>query len=299
MKALYKIYLLCICTVFAMKLEAQKAHISVDTTSAMIGEPIVLDIKLTSKNECNWPGWENGLSGFEVLEAGELKTKKLADEIIYMQSLRLTRFDTGVFKLGPLGFLSGTDSLFSKAIKVHYKTIQLESNEIYDIQDPIDEPFTLIEFVKEILIAFGVLVFIVLTLYFIFKSKNKPKEVQVPKRKKEEVHVWALAALQELKAQELWQKGEVKAYYVRLTDIFREYIEARYKISALESTTDEIIRDLKNKEIDQALISLMEEMLRVADMVKFAKSTPLGVENDKYLDDTTDFVERTKTNSNN
>ena len=299
MKVLYKIYLLCICVVFVTRSQAQQANISVDTTSAMIGEPIVLDIKVSSKSELNWPGWEKGVSGFEVLEVGELKSKKSGDEIVYMQSLRLTQFDVGSFKLGPIGFLSGSDSIFTKAIKIDYSTVKLESEEIYDIQDPVEEPFTIDEFVKEILIAFGILIFIVLAFYFIFKRKKKPQKIVEPKRKKQEVHIWALAALKELKSQELWQKGEVKAYYVRLTDIFREYTEARYGILALESTTDEIINDLKQKAVDSALIIQMEEILRVADMVKFAKSTPLGMENDKYLNDIIDFVERTKTTSNN
>ena len=149
MKVLYKIYLLCICVVFVTRSQAQQANISVDTTSAMIGEPIVLDIKVSSKSELNWPGWEKGVSGFEVLEVGELKSKKSGDEIVYMQSLRLTQFDVGSFKLGPIGFLSGSDSIFTKAIKIDYSTVKLESEEIYDIQDPVNEPFTIGEFVKE------------------------------------------------------------------------------------------------------------------------------------------------------
>jgi len=43
----------------------------------------------------------------------------------------------------------------------------------------------------------------------------------------------------------LWQKGEIKLYYVELTDIAREYIEEIIEIPAKEFTTSELIVALR------------------------------------------------------
>lgn len=294
MKGLYKIYLFCICMLALFQVQAQQAFISVDTTSAMVGEPILLQLKVSSGSELNWPGWEKGISGFEVLEAGELQSNKANGAITYMQSLRLTRFDTGTFHLGPVGFLVGQDSLFSQVIDIHYSTIETKEDEMHDIKAPIAEPYTLEEFLMEIIIGCVLIILIVLAVYFIVRAKKKKGEKAAPVRKRQAVHILAMKALKELKAQELWQKGEMKAYYVRLTDILRAYIEERYNIKALESTTDEIVEGLKSKSVDKVLVERMEEILKIADMVKFAKSNPVGIDNDKCLADIMVFVDQTK-----
>lgn len=294
MKVLYKIYLLCICFAFVLYAQAQRVDISVDTTSAMVGEPIELNIKVSGQNEFNWPGWENGIHGFEVLEAGDLQTRKAGDAITYMQSLRLTRFDTGTFKLGPIGFLVGNDSLFSQAIKIKYQTIETKLDEIHDIKERVDDPYTIDEFIVELTILFALVVLIVLGVYFIV-SKKKPKAKKInTKQKMEALHIVAMKALEELRAKKLWQNGELKAYYVRLTDILRTYIEERYKIPALESTTDEILLGLQSIDTDKESLDKLEEILRVADMVKFAKSHPVDVDHDQFLTDVMEYVDKTK-----
>lgn len=57
-------------------------------------------------------------------------------------------------------------------------------------------------------------------------------------------HELALQKLVALQQQKLWQKGDVKPYQSELTFIIREYLENRFNIQALESTTDEIVQNL-------------------------------------------------------
>ena len=94
----------------------------------------------------------------------------------------------------------------------------------------------------------------------------------------------ATSLLNSLEKKELWQKGEIKAYYSELTDIARTYIEEAIEIPAMESTTSELIEGLrkaslkKNMKLSQETIENLERVLKQADLVKFAKSKPLDFE---------------------
>jgi hypothetical protein len=94
----------------------------------------------------------------------------------------------------------------------------------------------------------------------------------------------AIEKLQELDTKLLWQNNEIKKYYSELTEIVRAYIEKELKIPALEITTHELVDILsafnKAKTIDASkeTIKKLNALLQEADLVKFAKSTPLSHE---------------------
>jgi hypothetical protein len=117
---------------------------------------------------------------------------------------------------------------------------------------------------------------------------DAPAEVLVP------AHIKALAALDNLKNKELWQQGQIKEYQSELTFILRSYLEDRFEIDALEKTTREIKLDLKDANLTSDQISLMSNVLQVADLVKFAKAIP-GVElHSSFMQDALRFVNETK-----
>ena len=107
-------------------------------------------------------------------------------------------------------------------------------------------------------------------------------------------HEIALNKLKALSEKELWQKGMLKEYQSELTYIVREYLEKRYDIHALESTTAEIIRELKNEDISEDHKTQLSDMFRMADMVKFAKATPSLDIQSKLLNEAESFVSNTK-----
>ena len=97
-----------------------------------------------------------------------------------------------------------------------------------------------------------------------------------------------------LKAEKLWQQGQVKTYQSRLTHIIREYLENRYNIPALESTTDEILHYLKKVDFDNQWKDKLQNILQIADLVKFAKAKPPVDFHDQVLKEAEDFVIATK-----
>jgi len=82
----------------------------------------------------------------------------------------------------------------------------------------------------------------------------------------------------------LWQNNEIKKYYSELTEIVRVFIEKELEIPALEITTHELVSLLsdynnpKNIKPAKETIRKLNALLQEADLVKFAKSTPLSHE---------------------
>lgn len=110
-------------------------------------------------------------------------------------------------------------------------------------------------------------------LYWYFAKKEEIIEVIEP-----EIilppHVIALQKLADLKKAELWQNGDVKEYQTRLTYTLREYLENRYNMQALESTTAQINEELRKSDVAENWRSKLRDLLQMADLVKFAKAEP-------------------------
>ena len=84
----------------------------------------------------------------------------------------------------------------------------------------------------------------------------------------------ARLALERLAAECLWEGGEHAAYYLRLTDILRTYLEARYDEPATAMTSVEVARLMKSKLPDLKATAVVRELLNRADLVKFARIKP-------------------------
>jgi hypothetical protein len=128
-----------------------------------------------------------------------------------------------------------------------------------------------------------------LLIYFIFQKVKKPEKAEkiIPQRPAHEI---ALEALQNLSDEKLWQNGYNKEYHSRLSDIIREFISNKWSLHAMELTTDEILmlNPIKNQSPQQ--FEHLKKMLQLADLVKFAKADPLGIENENSFDIAIDFV---------
>jgi len=90
----------------------------------------------------------------------------------------------------------------------------------------------------------------------------------------------ALIILEEKK---LWQKGEIKQYHTEITYIIRKYLEDEFSFNALEKTSEEIIDILRNYNSPIDVLNNLKEFFANADMVKFAKFSPMPAINEKML----------------
>ena len=151
------------------------------------------------------------------------------------------------------------------------------------------------DFLPYLYIFFGIVIFII-SIYLIVKLlKPKPKgfnvekiEVIIP------AHEKAHKDLSILKEKELWQNGETKAYHSELTRIMRQYIEDRYEIQALEMTSNQLRKELSVQNIDAGIVKRFDDILQIADIVKFAKGDAGPEINVKFMDESFRIVEETK-----
>ncbi len=103
-----------------------------------------------------------------------------------------------------------------------------------------------------------------------------------------------LKKLKTLEQQKLWQNNQIKEYYLEISEILRTYLEGRYQVNAMESTTDEIIEDLNNTDVNKNLNSKLKDVLQQCDLAKFAKFKPSPEENTRLMKSAQDFVLHTK-----
>ena len=100
--------------------------------------------------------------------------------------------------------------------------------------------------------------------------------------------------LDAIKEEKIWQSGRTKDYYSAITEVLKEYISRVFDIDSVEMTTYEILGGLKKPLKNEASTwKQLKDLLTLADLVKFAKWSPLPDENEKIVKEAIDFVNNT------
>lgn len=239
----------------------------------------------------------------EILDYQIADTIVLDDRRIQINhDYTITCFDSGFYYIPPAKFLvkteQGEGDLFSEPNYLKIQTFEIDTAQaIFDIKEPIELPYQFKEILPYLIGGFVAILLIAgIVLLIMYLTRKKKGEVLFEKQKPQEPpHVIALRELEKVKEEKLWQSNHVKEYYTRLTDVLRVYIEGRYRITAMEQTSFEIMEDMRRVERDsKAALDDLKMILSTADLVKFAKQKPLPNENDLCLVKARSFVEDTK-----
>jgi hypothetical protein len=177
--------------------------------------------------------------------------------------------------------------------KITPGSVLKEDQPLKDIHDikPIERFFIINPWYIVVPIV-GLIIIAALIFWLVKLMKKKPTE-EKPQIIKEP-HVLALEELAKLRFMSLTTAEEYKAYYTRLADILRTYLEGRFAIHAIEKTTEEINNELKQIQLNIQTAKLAIRVLKECDLVKFAKFVPLKEDADKCLNETLNFVLTTK-----
>lgn len=107
-------------------------------------------------------------------------------------------------------------------------------------------------------------------------------------------HEWALAELDALERDALPEAGQTHPFWVRLSDIVRQYVERRFDLRAPERTTPEFLDEARSSSaLAEDHRTLLAQFLRMADMVKFAGVRPAAGDCHSALDTARIFVRQT------
>nr|WP_314839628.1 hypothetical protein [uncultured Flavobacterium sp.] len=279
-KHLYLLLLLLSTAVFAQQ---KQVVTSIDTIKNKIGAEFKLSIKTTvdSSSRVIFPKSRN-FGALEVIQSYPVDTVKIDGRYELTKRYGLTQFDSGRYVIPRFKIFINNQAFLTDSLLVEVANVQVDTlkQKMYDIKDiaPAEETMgNWWKYVLAILLLAGIAVLI---YWFLKKRQEKKLQEEVFKTPIEK----ATTLLDTLERKELWQKGEVKAYYSELTDIARNYIEEAIEIPAMESTTSELIQGLraasvkKKMTLSQEIIENLERVLKQADLVKFAKSKPLDFE---------------------
>ena len=254
-------------------------EVFIDSTSIMIGEKIDYYIKIKSDTLVDIKFSEKPFFlPFEILEEYPLDTMESKLDYLFTKKYSLIHFDSGNYwlpnqKLFLNGSLKILDSILIKVGNVSVDTLK---QPLYDIK-PIEEvKKNYFDLIKWTLIIILISVFLIGLIYFLF-FKNK---IETNSLNSDPPFERAIKELKELESFVLKKDQDYKEYYSSLTGIVRRYLEEDAKVSALESTSDQLLLKLEILKTQGVLdlkiqtLNNLKNILKTADLVKFAKSIP-------------------------
>ena len=273
----------------SLSLRAQEPKISASTDSLQykVGQWIQLhiDADLPPGIDSLVLAATDSLGAFEILNVESTRPENGHQQ----WSLRLTMFDTGTVYIPPvpLVYRSHADTLLHVAtttpIPLSIVAIPFDpKGDIKDIKPPLNAPWKFEDFLP-FLIALLLIALGGIGYWYYRRWKKRREEGFVPEEPAIPPAEAALTALRILEEKRLWQQGRVKEFYSEVTEIVRRFLEDQHRVSALESTSDEIMAQLRSLPEARALISQFRSFFTTADLVKFAKYLPAPEEHEHEL----------------
>ena len=245
-----------ICLLPSLVLPAQKRHppavpapvlkATVDKQKILIGEPIhlMLEAAVQGNVPLIWPDLDS-LPHFEFVEKGKVDSTQGSDGRSYRQYMTVTSFDSGAYAIPRLAFIEGNKTYFTDSIQIEIGYTRIDpSKDYHDIKEIIEVPNPYAHWVVWIVAAVA-LICLALVIWLVRKKKILKKLTAVLQAPRLSPYEEALAELKDLEQAHLPEKGSVKVYYSRLTEIFRVYLLRRLHISSLAETSEELIRELR------------------------------------------------------
>ena len=306
MKKLCFILLFCIMSLLGERCVAQNVFLNRFATADTIavGQPFDYQLLLTVPKDyyVEWKQFGDTLSkSIDVLEASDVVTTPInnSDNVKMTQNLKLTSFDTGYVYVPPIEITYSTSikdsvrrTLYTGEYEIYVTTVAVDTTAAFrPIKDVMRQGIT----AKEALLWLSIVIILTGLAYLIYylSKHKKEKEVVVVEKKKPTIPaiVTARAKLAGMKENELWNSAKTKDYYTDLTDIAREYLEGQFQIDAVEMTTDEIMREVNELNLNDFTKSKLQNTLTTADFVKFAKANPTAEQNKQSFIDINSFVE--------
>ncbi|RKY91665.1 hypothetical protein DRQ15_04425 [candidate division KSB1 bacterium] len=290
---------------WALYAEGSKIAIesSVDRSKITIGDLIKYTVTVTRDEsvKVQLPGLAENLGGFEIRDYHVYEPQKQDGKLIDKVEYTISTFDIGEFEIPPLTIFytlpgdTTRQALRTEPIKIVVESVKpSEAGDIKDIKPQVEVPRNWRRII--LFASAGVLVVLLILGVIYYLKKRRAGEPLFPAKPEilRPPHEVAFEELEQLKNSDLLQKGEIKLYYIRISDIIRRYIEGRYQIPAIEMTTTDLLQNMHQAEIDEGHIQLVQQFLELCDLVKFAKYIPTDEENVAILQQAYTIVDQTK-----
>ncbi len=275
----------------------------VDKNKITIGDLIQYSIVVTRDEnvDVEMPDLGANLGAFEIRDYNDPDPEKRNGEIVQRREYSISTYDIGDYEIPPVTvrYSVGEDSVWKELttenIKITVESMKpSEAGDIRDIKPPLEIERDLMRIMR--FVAAGVIIVLIGILVFIYIKRRREGKSFIPYRDKPKrpPHEIALEELEQLLGGQLLEKGEIKPFYIRISEIIRRYIEGRFFIIAIEMTTTQLINNMNEAEIEKEDVQLVEDFLMQCDLVKFAKYIPTSEEHQKVIDQAFEVVNKTK-----
>lgn len=290
MKQLLYIWLLST----AVLVNAQQAVTTqVDRDSILMGEEVKLGLSIdaTPTDLVIFPE-QVKMGAMEVIESYPIDTIRENDKMRLFKEYGITQWDSGDYKVPQLTVIKNdkpylTDSLLIKVREVQVDTTKQKMfpiKEAMEIPDNRPTDWSWLWWLL-LLIPIGFVVFMLSRK----REKKTYEETLQP-------YEWTRYRLGKLDDLQLMEQRRAKEYYTELTYIIRKYIDSKVYGQTLESTTGQLLSELKvvmqerGMNITTTTENRLQEILERADLVKFAGIAPDAITAKEDRLHTTDII---------
>ena len=254
----------------------------VDITQPTLGDILTYSIKVNHDSDIVIHTPEYVIpEGFEKVGYGKKNPIKVNNQTAQEFWLKLRVDKTGLLTIPamPLGFDAPDQNnqivkgkIMTTEVNVDVQSLlQLEGN-VSDIKDIKPIVYIKAPWIHYIWKALGVLCFLALA-YFIWKNWQKKSDLKQEPLTLLTAEQKALKELRELESRQFMKLGRIRDHFFELSEIFRRYMENRYRFPAQEWTTEEIISHFKGfSGLNEKQKLQARNILTESDKVKFAKA---------------------------
>ena len=263
---------------------------TVDTTLIHVGDPVT--VRLSVDHAAGWTvQWADSfeVAPFEVLrvDRADPVAAEAGDGMRSEATLVVTSFELGELELPaiavPVMAPDGTTrTLLTDPFRIGVESVGLdESGDLRDIRGPLSLARRWWGVVLWVALA---AVMVAGVAYYLHRQRRAEPESRpaVPRAPPRPFHELALEALRALEKSSLLERGQVKEYHVRISEIIRRYIEGQLEVPALELTTHEVADGMRRAALGAPTADAFRSFLERCDLVKFAKLRP-GPEDSREL----------------
>ncbi len=249
-----------------------------------LAEPFTLRFELTLPADYSVKPDTSAFSNdvFELLKIKKISSKPAGTLKTETFDLDISAFNIGVSTFPEISWLLTKGTELTEAKSVPFALEILPVFEAKQVQGDIRDIHPIFKFIPWLWLLTGLLA-AALAAWFIHQrnkarsgmaaSDPEASDLRSPYQK-------AADALAELSASDIWEHGLIKEFYSRLSDIFRNYLDAQFGIKAELMTTNDITRELRRTGADIKTVITTRELLENTDLVKFAKFKPGEKERD-------------------
>lgn len=272
-----------------------QANIFLDSTNFLLGDHVSMQVVVNAPvgNTVLFPNIKELLEGekLELVDQKETEVIQGDENNTFKKIIIFTAWEPGTYFVPAMSFSyqKGAEVVEIKSapiqIKITAPTVTGDSTYVADIKTILaEEPnfwdnlYYFLTHPVTVAVIILLLAFLAFYAFMRYKNRAKPTAPLSP----EELALQRLEILQQ--ANPLGSK-DFKDYHTQISFILRSYLNTRFKINALENPTAEFLPKAKAHELMPS--SLYEEFATVlehADLIKFAKASPLEIANKKAMD---------------